>query len=162
MASRATDATGAPSSPLLPEDDVLAEMCARYGREVPLGERCVSEGSDGSGSGRKPLLCPVANVVVATAAAAFGVALYANTLSHDFTFDDFAAVQDNADVNWTTPFMSTLVSVVRVSVGGVCCGTDGGIEIRVVVVPCCGWVLHWRTGAMPPQGTANQLKTLRP
>jgi len=135
MASRATDAAGAPSSPLLPEDDVLAEMCARYGREVPLGASCVSEGSDGSGSA---LLCPVANVVVATAAAAFGVALYANTLSHDFTFDDFAAVQDNADVNWTTPFMSTLVSVVRVSVGGVCCGTDGGIEIRAVVDTCCG------------------------
>jgi hypothetical protein len=111
MASRATDAAGAPSSPLLPEDDVLAEMCARYGREVSLGASCVSEGSDGSGSGRKPYLCPVANVVVATAAALFGAALYANTLSHDFTFDDFAAVQDNADVNWTTPFMSTLVSV---------------------------------------------------
>lgn len=95
-------AEATPSSPLLPEEDQLAELCARYGRDMPAGMGGVSGEAD---------YTPVPNVGVAIVAAAVAVALYANTLGHDYTFDDFAAVQDNADVNWSTPFLSTLVRI---------------------------------------------------
>ena len=146
---RSDAATASSSSPLLPEDDTLAEMCARYGR-LGAGAGRDSDGGSGGGSadgtGRCiPTLIPAANVLVASAAAAFGAALYANTLSHEYTFDDFAAVQDNADVMWTTPFMSTLVSLqARCAdtnhVNVQCCEclcNSGAAACTSLALPCC-------------------------
>jgi len=51
---------------------------------------------------------PVSTHSLAVGAAVLAAALYANTVGHDYTFDDLPAVKNNRDINWSTPFLTTL------------------------------------------------------